>query len=159
MDISTAKELLSTLNGNLQKQIDANNVAISILDNAFQAEFTQLETVKATFDAKNNEIVEKASIISTLTTEKTAETTRADTAEALVEEKVSEIVALNDNLIAVQEEVDTKEAIIEDVVTTITTIVEDPDAKIETVKVQLATKIEAIKPVEPTPITEEIVTP
>jgi hypothetical protein len=91
MDIKTAKELLEITNTNLQKQIDTNNLAISILDDKFNAEFTQMATMQATFDAKNAEIVDKMSTIAVLQTAK-------ETAEATLVTKETEIINLKEQV-------------------------------------------------------------
>ena len=74
MDIQQAKDFLSGMNITLQKQIDANTLAIQILDETFQAEFTSRDLAvqqvsglisekEALQTAKNMAIADKDAII------------------------------------------------------------------------------------------------
>lgn len=109
MDIKTACEILAVKNGELQKQIDVNNLALSILQDTFEAEFTSVEANRKITEEKvaqveglTAQIVDKVAQITTL--EETINTITAEKAELQnsIVEKDAQIKIMTDEMTAIE---------------------------------------------------------
>ena len=183
MQLTEAIDTLSGLSQSDQKNVEAINLAISILQNSFQPELKELDDVKhslatqqvraetaeidvsnkqqeinqhlQTIEQKEQDITFKNSVI----VEKDNDIEMLNSTIITKSEEIDRIATEKENVViekqVVENELNVEKGKINKVVDDLTLIVEDKEAEIEGVKIKLNEKIKELKPIEPLP--EEVI--